>query len=755
MQQDEQDRVSCEDFATCGVAQFQNQQYWKNQKQQDSYFVVEDVGATFGIHLGQSQRVALFGVADGHGEYGEIAANFVRRNLPLQLAQSPHFAAGRLSDAFLDSFTQTELLQQAAGLPLWASGTCVSAAAVSPTHIVVANCGDCRCVVEDQGTAQDLSNDHNVEHATPEEIQRILKCGGTIMPDKRVTMPGAPGRLATTRSLGDYWAKPHGPPENHIISGLPEIRSIERRAGQQFLVLATDGIFGFMSSQDVVNLCCSGASQVSNSGPLSRLAHTALCTAVNARRSDDNCTCLVVNLPRIEAHQRPRSPMSMHHELQADPRVNACGVAVSGQGSCGGGGGSCRGSTWQGGGCGSGGGGGCCQGGGCHGGGSIGGACCGKGGGCGGACAFGNTGGGCGGSGFSCGGGGGGCSGGGSGSVTDDPLLTQPSTPQMARQMLDDKVVKSQKDGSDVSLSSLVAPDEVCWCPWCCRQNRDGFAENIVLGSFERWREHMHEQHFDKLGGGYGHDEIVPCYWCCRPCVTKKGQSRAANKLPFWGSHERVCRDNQNRPALATQARSTGSSSLSGAAASGSSDRRPPQDIRRFDIADVGLRSRRGSEFLDRGGCGGGGGGGHGSRQPHQPRQQQQQHHRLHHDRHEAVRRPSGCGDNNRGDYHGGGGAAACHAYDDAPSDGGGFAGGFGSAGGGSCSYGSFGGGGVSGGYGGEARSGATTPHMPGLGGCHRHSRSTGWLEGGDAAAHSPASVPPSSAASGRPRRAL
>merc|ERR550514_642236 len=109
------------------------------------------------------------------------------------------------------------------------------------------------------------------------------------------------------------------------------------------------------------------------------------------------------------------------------------------------------------------------------------------------------------------------------------------------------------KDDSDASLSSLVAPDEVCWCPWCWRQNRDGDPENVVLGSFEKWRHHMHEQHFDKLGGNYRPDEVVPCYWCCRPCATEKGQRRRSNHLPFWGSHERNCRENPNKPALPSQ----------------------------------------------------------------------------------------------------------------------------------------------------------------------------------------------------------
>jgi len=295
-----QDHVSCEDFPTCGVAQFQNKQHSKNIKQQDSYFVVEDLCGAFGVR--SVQQVGLYGVADGHGEFGEVAASFIRRNLPPQVARSPHFPSGRLGHALLEAFIRTDTLQRDANLPLWASGACVSAVAVSPTHIVVSNCGDCRCVLaEEGGTSRDLSSDHNVESASPQEIQRVVSRGGTLTPDKRVTLPGAPGRLATTRALGDYWAKPPGPPEVHVVSGLPEIRAVARHPGQKYLILASDGVFGFMSSQDVVTLCISASmlQQQSDRPPLSRVAHTVLGTAVSARRSDDNCTCLVVDLMRI------------------------------------------------------------------------------------------------------------------------------------------------------------------------------------------------------------------------------------------------------------------------------------------------------------------------------------------------------------------------------------------------------------------------------------------------------------------------
>lgn len=459
-----EDSVGCEDFATCGVAQFQNRQYAKNQKQQDSYFVVEDVGSTFGAHLGRAHRVSLYGVADGHGEFGEISANFVRRNLPPQLGESPRFAAGHLGDSLLEAFVRTEQLQQSAGLPLWASGTCVSAAAISPTHIVVANCGDCRCVLAEQGVARDLSNDHNVERASPEELKRVVGSGGTITPDGRVTVAGAPGRLSVTRSFGDYWAKPQGPPEGHVVSALPEIVTVVRNPGQQLLILASDGIFGFMSSQDVVGLCLSAANQAGPASPLSRLAHAAVCTAVHARQSDDNCTCLVVNLSRVEdgVHMVPNrgQPQGWPGHVPAWPE----GMRLSP----------------------------------CH---------------------------------------------------TPSVPVDVASLP-LPKGGADSLPGDGPNDGSDLSLSSVVAPDEVCWCPWCWRQGHDGEPGNVVLGSIERWRSHMQEQHFDKLGESYGPEELVPCCWCCRPCVTKKGQSRAANRLPFWGSHERVCKENPNKPPL-------------------------------------------------------------------------------------------------------------------------------------------------------------------------------------------------------------
>merc|ERR1719265_1346315 len=98
----------------------------------------------------------------------------------MKFAQSNHFQNGQLEEALLEAVSQTELHQQYLRLPLFASGSCVTIAAITPTHIVVANLGDCRTVLAESGQARDLSSDHNMESATPQEIQRILTAGGTI-----------------------------------------------------------------------------------------------------------------------------------------------------------------------------------------------------------------------------------------------------------------------------------------------------------------------------------------------------------------------------------------------------------------------------------------------------------------------------------------------------------------------------------------------------------------------------------------------
>lgn len=121
-------------------------------------------------------------------------------------------------------------------------------AVLAGRELYVANAGDSRCVLCRNGQAVELSLDHKPEDQP--EMQRIVKAGGIVTGDGRVN-----GGLNLSRALGDHAYKQNTelPPEEQMISAEPDIKKATIDPEQdEFMVLACDGIWNFMSSQDVV-----------------------------------------------------------------------------------------------------------------------------------------------------------------------------------------------------------------------------------------------------------------------------------------------------------------------------------------------------------------------------------------------------------------------------------------------------------------------------------------------------------------------
>ena len=89
---------------------------------------------------------------------------------------------------------------------------------------------------------------HFPTQVNPAERERIQNAGGTVM-IQRVN-----GSLAVSRALGDYEYKQvegKGPCEQ-LVSPEPEVSIIDRdREGDQFVVLACDGIWDVMSNEEL------------------------------------------------------------------------------------------------------------------------------------------------------------------------------------------------------------------------------------------------------------------------------------------------------------------------------------------------------------------------------------------------------------------------------------------------------------------------------------------------------------------------
>ncbi|CAD6199346.1 unnamed protein product [Caenorhabditis auriculariae] len=127
------------------------------------------------------------------------------------------------------------------------SGTTACVCLMSNEKIIVANAGDSRAVLCRNGKALDLSIDHKPEDEI--EKNRITKAGGVI-DDGRVN-----GGLNLSRALGDHCYKKNKdlPLREQMISALPDVKIECLLPDDEFLVVACDGIWNSMESQQVVD----------------------------------------------------------------------------------------------------------------------------------------------------------------------------------------------------------------------------------------------------------------------------------------------------------------------------------------------------------------------------------------------------------------------------------------------------------------------------------------------------------------------
>jgi protein phosphatase 1B len=166
------------------------------------------------------------------------------------------------------------------------SGSTAIAALLTPTHIIVANCGDSRCILLRANEVVEMSDDHKPYNDG--EQRRIEAAGGTV------TMRRVNGDLAVSRALGDFCYK-HAPlpPESQQVSAEPEIRVVARSPGaDQFLLLACDGVWDVMTNGEVGSWLLHAATEGGLGSPVD--LSSSLIDECLARGSRDNMSAVVV-----------------------------------------------------------------------------------------------------------------------------------------------------------------------------------------------------------------------------------------------------------------------------------------------------------------------------------------------------------------------------------------------------------------------------------------------------------------------------
>lgn len=202
-------------------------------------------------------ELSLFGVYDGHG--GDTVAHYVARHFPRCLLETKQLTADMKEEEVTRraqlAFEQALMAIDREMLSLAEmetghdqSGTTSVMTLISRSHIICANTGDSRAVLSRSGTAIALSHDH--KPANPIEKERI-EAAGSHVKFNRVN-----GDLAVSRALGDFVYKrcESVSAELQAVTAFPEMIAESRHVGQdEFIVLACDGIWDVMSSQDVVD----------------------------------------------------------------------------------------------------------------------------------------------------------------------------------------------------------------------------------------------------------------------------------------------------------------------------------------------------------------------------------------------------------------------------------------------------------------------------------------------------------------------
>ncbi|MCL7022739.1 hypothetical protein MKW94_000155 [Papaver nudicaule] len=174
-------------------------------------------------------------------------------------------------------------------------GSTAVVAILGKGKLVVANCGDSRAVLSRGGAAAiPLSRDHKPDR--PDELERVEAAGGRVIDWNGYRVLGV---LATSRSIGDFYLKPY-------VTSEPEVTVMERTTNDDFLILASDGLWDVMTNEtacEVVRKCLEGRTLVrrsamsvnrNNSGE----AAAVLAELAMARGSKDNISVVVVELKR-------------------------------------------------------------------------------------------------------------------------------------------------------------------------------------------------------------------------------------------------------------------------------------------------------------------------------------------------------------------------------------------------------------------------------------------------------------------------
>ncbi|KAK4354419.1 hypothetical protein RND71_026613 [Anisodus tanguticus] len=171
------------------------------------------------------------------------------------------------------------------------AGSTACVAIIQNIQLFVGNAGDSRCVLSRKGQAYDMSWDHKPDLQA--EKERITNAGGYVRCGR------VNGSLNMSRAIGDMELKQNKllPAEKQIVTANPDIHSVELSNDDDFLVLACDGIWDCMSSQELVDFV---GKQLKHESKLSSVCETVLDKCLASATGGEGCDNMTMILVQFK-----------------------------------------------------------------------------------------------------------------------------------------------------------------------------------------------------------------------------------------------------------------------------------------------------------------------------------------------------------------------------------------------------------------------------------------------------------------------
>src|SRR5579872_6718342 len=230
-------------------------------------------------------KINFYGIYDGHG--GKFVSNFlsnhihhffVDKNVKYPLSKQYVNDAYNIIQNIL--FTKYEKKATDCG------STCLIVCHFkvgNDNYLNVLNTGDSRCVLCRNNLAIPLTKDHKPDW--PEEYARIIKLGGQIKKDGNTYRIND---LSVSRAFGDKESSKY-------VTHIPDIYKYKLKSTDRFMIIACDGLWDVMSSQDAVNFVLKNCydADMKRINFNVNIAETIAQHAIE-KESGDNITCAVV-----------------------------------------------------------------------------------------------------------------------------------------------------------------------------------------------------------------------------------------------------------------------------------------------------------------------------------------------------------------------------------------------------------------------------------------------------------------------------